>query len=1230
MTIKLNCRSVFSAQSSLKLGYRVSRVWVAAVIAIGSASTAMAAGPVTQTDLVGPAGSGTFGSTVTVLPNGNIVVTDPSFDAPSATDSGAVYLYDGATHNLISVLTGQSTGDQIGNLGVVVLSNGNYVVLSSLWDGAGADAGAATWGSGVSGVSGTVSSANSLVGGSANDHVSAGGIVALANSNYIVHSPDWDGATASEAGAVTWGNGLTGTVGVVGSSNSLVGSHPNDRVGAIPAMALSNGNFVVVAPDWDNGNIADAGAVTWGNGNTGIAGAITAANSLVGGTANDQVGSSGVVASRHGTYMVSSPKVDRGGQVDVGAATWGSTSGGIHGVVGPDISLMGSTAGDQIGNGGIFTLASGNYVVSSPNWDRFGRADVGAVTWVRETTGIVSEINPSNSLVGDSTDDQIGGNGIILLTNGNYVVRSVNWDNGSTVDVGAATWGSGTSGVAGVVSVDNSLIGTKASDQIGSSGIVILTGGNYVVRSNNWDNGHLTNVGAVTWGDGNTGITGTVNSANSLIGATAGDHVGFSGVTVLANGNYVVRSEDWDNGSVIDAGAVTWGNGNTGITGTVNLDNSLVGSTTGDDAGSSNVITLTNGNFVLRSPNWDNGLIVDAGAATWGDGDTGITGTISAENSLVGTSTDDHLGSTGLTALTNGGYVVRSANWDNQLVTNAGAVTWGSPTAGVTGTINSSNSLVGSHISDTVGSTGVVALPNGNYVVRSQLWNNGNVLDAGAVTWGNGKTGITGEVSISNSIAGSRGSDGVGTELTILPDGSYVLRTKAWNNGTTVDAGAVTWGNDNSSTTGPINSSNSVLGQTAVGGAGLNFAYSLPHQYLVVGRPADNKVTLFGQFGPEILVSGQGQAIASGESLPTPMSGTDFGDVGIHAAQVTHTFTISNVGNAGLLLDSPVIDNPAFTITTHPAPLVASGDATQFDITVDPSIGGLLTATVSISNSDAFTNPFTFVVQVTGTIQRYTLNTVATGTGSGVIALDPPGGIYDEGTVVTVTATPAAGSLLMGWNTAADTTCLGNITPCTVLMAKSTVLTAIFDLLPDGQDNLTVIKAGTGLGSVTSDPAGIDCGLTCSVGVLHNTVVTLTANAAQGSTFTGWIGSPSCGSAITCVVAMNGSQLITATFSLNQYALSVTRMGAGQGVVVSDPAGIDCGSTCSANFNFGTEVTLTANANANSNLTGWTGAPNCSTSSTCKISMTEARHVVASFTLNIGLNQLLYLPMALD
>ncbi len=216
---------------------------VAGAMLQSSSRPALAA---TQFDIHGPAGSVSFGASVTVLPNGNFVVTDPDYDGGIGVSAGAVYLYDGASGAMISMLTGSAAGNQVGIGGVTVLNNGNYVVLSPLWDNGGiSDTGAVTWGSNTSGVSGAVSAANSLIGSTADDRLGSSGVTALSNGNYVVSSIFWDHGSATNAGAVTWGNGGGGTSGTVSASNSLVGSHVNDQVGYQGIIELSNGNYVV-------------------------------------------------------------------------------------------------------------------------------------------------------------------------------------------------------------------------------------------------------------------------------------------------------------------------------------------------------------------------------------------------------------------------------------------------------------------------------------------------------------------------------------------------------------------------------------------------------------------------------------------------------------------------------------------------------------------------------------------------------------------------------------------------------------------------------------------------------------------------------------------------------------------------------------------------------------------------------------------------------------------------
>jgi hypothetical protein len=78
---------------------------------------------------------------------------------------------------------------------------------------------------------------------------------------------------------------------------------------------------------------------------------------------------------------------------------------------------------------------------------------------------------------------------------------------------------------------------------------------------------------------------------------------------------------------------------------------------------------------------------------------------------------------------------------------------------------------------------------------------------------------------------------------------------------------------------------------------------------------------------------------------------------------------------------------------------------------------------------------------------------------------------------------------------------------------------------------LTVTKAGTGSGTVTSSPAGVSCGATCSASFGDGSAVTLTATATTGSVFAGWSGS--CTGTATCAVTMSAARSVTATFNLD-------------------------------------------------------------------------------------------------
>jgi phospholipase C len=76
---------------------------------------------------------------------------------------------------------------------------------------------------------------------------------------------------------------------------------------------------------------------------------------------------------------------------------------------------------------------------------------------------------------------------------------------------------------------------------------------------------------------------------------------------------------------------------------------------------------------------------------------------------------------------------------------------------------------------------------------------------------------------------------------------------------------------------------------------------------------------------------------------------------------------------------------------------------------------------------------------------------------------------------------------------------------------------------------LTVQSSGPGGGTVTSNPAGISCGQTCSASFSSGTAVTLTATAQSGSVFAGWSGG--CTGAGSCSVTLSADTSVTATFN---------------------------------------------------------------------------------------------------
>jgi cysteine-rich repeat protein len=241
-------------------------------------------------------------------------------------------------------------------------------------------------------------------------------------------------------------------------------------------------------------------------------------------------------------------------------------------------------------------------------------------------------------------------------------------------------------------------------------------------------------------------------------------------------------------------------------------------------------------------------------------------------------------------------------------------------------------------------------------------------------------------------------------------------------------------------------------------------------------------------------------------------------------------------------------------------------------------------------------------------LEPFALTVTKLGSGVGSVVSSAPGincgtdcsELYASGAVVTLTATPGASTAFTGWSGGG---CNGTGT-CVVTLSAARSVLATFQL-----DVLNVALAGSGAGVITG--TGISCGPDCSEVFDAGAVVTLIPIPAADSNFAGWSGDCV---GLACALTMSSARNVTATFNLNQYLLSVSKVG--QGTINSGPAGIACGPDCTEPYASGTSVTLVASPQAGWSFSSWSGAAGCTTSPICAVTVTASQTVTATFTQN--------------
>jgi Divergent InlB B-repeat domain len=204
----------------------------------------------------------------------------------------------------------------------------------------------------------------------------------------------------------------------------------------------------------------------------------------------------------------------------------------------------------------------------------------------------------------------------------------------------------------------------------------------------------------------------------------------------------------------------------------------------------------------------------------------------------------------------------------------------------------------------------------------------------------------------------------------------------------------------------------------------------------------------------------------------------------------------------------------------------------------------IVTVTGTYLGSDSFAQEWVWVGEAVGTAPLPTLSVVLTGKGKvtsfsrnincGTVCSTTPVAGAANGWAELLTASAGSGATFTGWTGA----CSGTAPTCSVIVNGLVNVGATFTTPTGGGGGgggggatsfkLSVSKSNNG--TVTSTPAGIHCGATCTATVAAGNAVALSALPPPGLAFLGWSGACS-GTASTCTVVVNADTKVQANFS---------------------------------------------------------------------------------------------------
>jgi plastocyanin len=307
-------------------------------------------------------------------------------------------------------------------------------------------------------------------------------------------------------------------------------------------------------------------------------------------------------------------------------------------------------------------------------------------------------------------------------------------------------------------------------------------------------------------------------------------------------------------------------------------------------------------------------------------------------------------------------------------------------------------------------------------------------------------------------------------------------------------------------------------------------------------------------------------------------------------AVVTNTNVVTVVMSSNVLMTANFLPTYPVTLTTNgQGTLSISPAQTQYvsnavvTVTASPASGwGFAGWSGSMTtNALTITLPVNQALNLTGTFLPVWQIT-ATPSGQGTVAAtpNPP---YLDGTIVSLTATPATGWTFAGWT--GGVTSAANLLNLT--LTTNLNVTAVFKQL------FTVTGQVVGQGQVGIVPSQMN--------YVDGTTVVVTATPAAGWAFTGWSGSLSGQANPASLLVTGGNQSVTATF---KHLWNFTASAGAGGTVNWAPQ--------QTNYLDGTTVTVTAVASNGFAFSQWTGAAS-GNSNPLSLTLSGNEQVQASF-----------------